>query len=260
MFVNYQDIKRRAGSIAEELRSIEKREAGLPDGKLMCSKNNEHYKWYVCNKGKKVYLPKRERKLAQELARKKYYRLRKEELQRELSACNTYIRKADSKKDLVEKMLNHPEYEGLLEKQFYSMNKELEEWRCAEYEKNSNYPEKLIVKGTQGKWLRSKSEAMIDQALYVNGIPFRYEEKTILGNQILYPDFTIRHPLTGKQYYWEHFGMMDNPEYVSHACQKIKTYCEYGFIPSVNLLLTYETREYPLGIDHIEKIVREYFL
>ena len=73
-------------------------------------------------------------------------------------------------------------------------------------------------------------------------------------------DFTIRHPLTGKLYYWEHFGMMDNPEYVSHACQKIKLYCDCGFIPSINLLLTFETRECPLGIDPIEKIMREYFL
>ena len=54
--------------------------------------------------------------------------------------------------------------------------------------------------------------------------------------------------------------MMDNPEYVSHACQKVKTYCDYGFIPSINLLLTYETKERPLEIDRIERMVKEYFL
>ncbi len=260
MFANYLEIQKRAASIEKELKSIEDMEKGWPKGELICAQNYKHYKWYVRDNGKAVYLPKKERKLAQQLALKKYYTLRKKELQRELAACTTYIRRADGKSNSLEKMLNNTEYESLLGKQFCSISKELEEWKKAEYEKNTNYPENLIIKGTQGKWLRSKSEAIIDRILFSKGIPFRYEEKIILGNQILYPDFTIRHPKTGKLYYWEHFGMMDNPEYVNHACQKVKTYCDYGFIPSVHLLLTYETKEQPLEIDRIERMVKEYFL
>lgn len=29
----------------------------------------------------------------------------------------------------------------------------------------------------------------------------------------IHPDFTVRHPITGKRIYWEHFGMMDDQEY-----------------------------------------------
>jgi hypothetical protein len=76
----------------------------------------------------------------------------------------------------------------------------------------------------------------------------------------LYPDFTTRHPKTGQVYYWEHFGLMDQPEYINRACQKIKMYCENGIIPGINLILTYETKENPLSIDQVEKIVKEYFL
>ena len=181
-------------------------------------------------------------------------------MQRELAACTAYIRRADCKIDLLEKMMNNTEYESLLGKQFCSISKELEEWENAEYEKNVNYPENLIIKGTQGKRLRSKSEAIIDRILFSKGIPFRYEQKIILGNQILYPDFATRHPQTGKLCYWEHFGRMDNPEYVNHACQKVKKDCDNGFIPSIHLLLTYETKEQPLEMGCIERMVKEYFL
>ena len=59
--------------------------------------------------------------------------------------------------------------------------------------------------------LRSKSEAMIEQALFYANIPYRYECKLELDNKILYPDFTMLHPETKEKYYWEHMGMMDNP-------------------------------------------------
>lgn len=141
-----------------------------------------------------------------------------------------------------------------------STKTELEIWKNAEYERNTNYPEKLNVKGTQGKLLRSKSEAIIDRILYNAGIPFHYEEKLVLKNTFFYPDFTIRHPRTGAVYYWEHFGMMDNQDYINNSCIKLRTYCENGIVPSVNLILTYETLEHPLGIDDVEWLVSRYFM
>lgn len=115
-----------------------------------------------------------------------------------------------------------------------STKTELEIWKNAEYERNTNYPEKLNVKGTQ--------------------------EKLVLKNTFFYPDFTIRHPRTGAVYYWEHFGMMDNQDYINNSCIKLRTYCENGIVPSVNLILTYETMEHPLGIDDVEWLVSRYFM
>ena len=53
--------------------------------------------------------------------------------------------------------------------------------------------------------------------------------------------------------------MMDNPDYCNHACDKIKLYCRHGIIPSVNLILTYETKQCPLNADKVEMILQEYF-
>ena len=260
MFANYLEIQNRIKHIKEEINHIADMEKGMPAGELIVAKNNKNYKWYFHNQDTTTYLPKKEVELAKKLTLKKYYQVRKEELQRELRACQIYIQKADCKKDQVEHMLNNAEYERLLGGQRHSVKKELESWSNENYEKNASHPENLIVKGTQGKFLRSKSEAIIDRTLYTNGIPFRYEDKLVLENTFLYPDFTIRHPKTGQVYYWEHFGLMDHPDYISRACQKIKLYCDNGIIPGIKLILTYETREHPLAMDQVEKIVKEYFL
>ena len=194
-----------------------------------------------------------------ENAWKEYYDYKKQELQSELEACNAYLLKMMSMEGKTEMLLEHPGYGQLLEKHFVPINEELLRWQNAPYEKSNKYEEDLIIKGTQGKMLRSKSEAIIDMMLYKNKIPFRYEEKLVLDEITLYPDFVIRHPVTGESYYWEHFGMMDEEDYMDHACDKIRLYCKNGIIPSLNLITTYETKRHPLSVEKVESIIQEYF-
>lgn len=59
----------------------------------------------------------------------------------------------------------------------------------------------------------------------------------------------------------EHFGLLDDPKYVSESvCRKIKLYSDNGIIPSVNMIFTFETKSHPLSIETVERIIREYFL
>ena len=44
----------------------------LPDGKLVCTKNQNRYKWYVSDGHKCTYIPKKNLSLAQQLAIKKF--------------------------------------------------------------------------------------------------------------------------------------------------------------------------------------------
>ena len=48
--------------------------------------------------------------------------------------------------------------------------------------------------------------------------------------------------------------------HIANACNKIKLYCRNGIVPSVNLILTYETKESPLDIETIEQMIKEYFV
>ena len=53
---------------------------------------------------------------------------------------------------------------------------------------------------------------------------------------------------------------MDKHNYVHKIFTRFETYADNGIIPSINLITTYETKDYPLSMKSIEKIVEEYFL
>lgn len=80
------------------------------------------------------------------------------------------------------------------------------------------------------------------------------------GKRVIYPDFTIRHPVTGQTYYWEHFGMMDNENYAQAAFQKMQLYNINGIMLSDTLLATYESEEVPLKSNIVENMIQQYFL
>ncbi len=95
--------------------------------------------------------------------------------------------------------------------------------------------------------------------LSINQIPFRYECELSLNDAVVYPDFTIMHPRTEELFYWEHFGMMDNPRYAKRAGEKLQMYIVNGLIPTVNVITTYETTMKPLDTESLDRIVKEYF-
>lgn len=259
MDINCNAIKRKKEQIVKELEKINNLEKKFPQGELFCAKNGSRYKWYLKNQQGTEYLTKSNRNVAETMALKKYYVYKKQELTNDLVACDAYLKKMQLDEDRAERLLSHPEYARLLEKHFIPKKEELWKWQNENYERNEFHKENLVIKGTQGKMLRSKSEAIIDMMLYKNRIPFHYEEKIVLDGMAFYPDFVIRHPETGDYYYWEHFGMMDEEEYLNHACSKIKRYCQNGMIPSVNLIMTFETKEHPLSVEKVDLIIQEYF-
>lgn len=259
-YLRCENVRIKIDVIKKEIERLEVLKRRLPEGELMCCKNGNRYKWFWKKGRESAYSPKSNRELAEKLALKKYCVYRLEELNKSLVAYEYYLRKMISVEGKAEALLHHEEWSKLLATHFIAADSELQRWQKAEYERCVKYEESLIYKGTQGKMLRSKSEVIIDMMLYKNNIPFRYEDKLLLDGIEVYPDFTVRHPVTGKITYWEHFGLMDDDVYRKNACSKIQLYCDNGIIPSVNLITTYETKQHPLDIDHVEAIIKEYFL
>ncbi len=198
--------------------------------------------------------------MAQQLAAKKYYSLLCQDLEQEKYALDSYLRHRASSPGKAEKLLTDtPAYQELLSSFFTPASQDLQDWANAPYEHNQKYPEQLLHATASGHMVRSKSEALISILLQTRQIPFRYECALHLGETTLFPDFTILHPQTRQILYWEHFGLMDNSSYCQNACSKLQFYASHGIIPSIHLITTYETKQYPLRLDMVEKIIDYYF-
>lgn len=184
-----------------------------------------------------------------------------EDLCHEREALDRYLRHHRVSPSHAKQLLtDNPAYQDLLAAYFAPESDELSLWKNAPYDSNPKHPEHLTHKTLSGKNVRSKSEAIIDAVLYTNKIPFRYECALNLSDFIVYPDFTIRHPKTGQIYYWEHFGLMDNPAYAKNACSKLQLYISHDIIPSIHLITTYETKDNPLSYDYVMHLVKHHFM
>lgn len=260
--VLYEKILHERERLEKEINSIQSKMKTLPKENLILAKNGEkYYKWY-CTDGKhKVYIPKAERGKLEKLAHKKYLSLRLKNLLRERRAIDSYLRYHDENAYQKEQELfENFEFQRLISKIYQPKEQKLIEWMNGTYQKNEFHPEQLTHRTLAGIYVRSKSEVLITMILSKYQIPFRYECVLQLGEAWIYPDFTICHPVTGEMFYWEHFGKMDDISYSSKAFSKMELYTLNGIIPSVQLITTFETKEYPLSEEMVEEVVRYYFL
>ena len=133
-------------------------------------------------------------------------------------------------------LTNSPEFQRLTAPYFTPLKKELSDWMKSPYYKNPYFSDGLIHKSISGNLLRSKSEAIIDMLLYQNKIPYRYECALQLGEHTIYP------------------------EYYNKACSKMQLYISHGYIPTINLITTFETQKHPLVAENVNRIIQTYFL
>ena len=241
---------------AQYIKQIKK----MPQGHIECSKNGKSYKWRQCLEGKRLYIPKSNEELAVKLVYKGYLENRIRDIDDEIKALTAYRKEYDEDKSKLKEYISNPEISRLLAKIFTPKEEAFKIWQNEPYDKSTEYPERLVHRCLSKDMVRSKSEMMIDDALFRHGIPYRYECRLQLDGIVIYPDFTIKHPKTGEIIFWEHYGLIDNAEYARKHNVKMRTYIENGIYPTINLIATYETSAHPLDAVEIEKIIEKYFL
>ena len=208
-----------------------------------------------------TYIPKKNITLARNLAQRDY--------------DNKLLHEIASRQKAVNRFLKEYPQKGL-----ESTYEELNDYRKKlihpiietdeEYEKiwmNTPYVRKIVgedipeIFTENGERVRSKSEKMIADKLKQLGIPYRYEAPLKLGrSNILHPDFTVLNVRKCKEYYYEHFGMMDNPEYMENALKRIELYEKNGIFPGDKLLFSWETMAMPLNMKVVEGMMRIFLL
>jgi hypothetical protein len=256
----YQKMLKESRMLDVQIEKIKKKIEQLPEGKLLRGKNGKYQQWFRSDGHTRRYISKKNRDLIEKLAIKKYLSYQLEDCEKEKRAIEFYLKHHREDTGKAEQFLiEKSEYGELLDPYFKIKSKELQEWMQEPFEQNPNYHENLILKTISGNQVRSKSEVIIDTLLFINKIPFRYECALKIGRKTYYPDFTIRHPKTGKVYYWEHFGKMDDEEYVRKTFAKLQVYTLNGIIPSINLIMTFETSETPLDTEEVRGLIEKYF-
>ncbi|MBR5040010.1 MAG: hypothetical protein IKX68_02740 [Clostridiales bacterium] len=96
-----------------------------------------------------------------------------------------------------------------------------------------------------GTIFRSKSEREIAELLDEIGIDYKYEPLMRFNDIDMYPDFVCYIPEIGVGFIIEHFGMIDNVNYIETSIRKFRTYTSLGLIPGIDILFTYEKNNAP---------------
>lgn len=98
------------------------------------------------------------------------------------------------------------------------------QWQAVKYKGKTFREDAAQIITEKGETVRSKSEKIIADKLFLLGIPYRYEYPLEMkGNIIVYPDFTILRMPERTEVYLEHLGKMDDRDYVDSVMFKLNT-------------------------------------
>lgn len=122
--------------------------------------------------------------------------------------------------------------------------------------------ENLIHTTSNGEAVRSKSEVIIADRLAAANIDYAYEEELVIDEVPKYPDFTI-YDKNDNAYYWEHLGMLSNPEYKRRWENKLQWYNENGIKEDGGekgtLIITTDDERGGISSQEIDRIIDENF-
>ena len=141
-------------------------------------------------------------------------------------------------------------------------------------------------KTMRGDYVGSKSEALIADRLFANGIPYHYEVAFTPDGEIdtsrpvideygrligfeglgagpferdtLHPDFYVLNKRTRKAYYWEHMGKLNDPKYCTENLNRLIRVLDAGYTIGEEILTTHEDAHHPLRLESIDEIIEKY--
>lgn len=254
----------------------------VPEGNLRVAQRGENFYYFHVTDSSKPngdYLPwgrmssdnrcrSESEKLARRLAQKSYDVAALEELQRQLFEVERFIsRYRPERLDGIYENL-HEGRRQLVRPLRWPDEEFAARWAAVPYEGKSleNAPHEFRT--IRGERVRSKSELIIADVLFNAGVPYRYEypcrlKVDCLGRKrckVFYPDFTCLNVRTRREIIWEHFGLMDDPQYFLNALGKIDLYRANGVVYGDGLIFTKEFDGKSLETEYVQRLVDRFLL
>ena len=229
-----------------------------PKERLRIRKKGTHYQYYLEKNTKRTYIPKKNLETAKKLAQRDYYKKLLPGVIKNLKAMKLFFK--DYNADKLEQSYSNlsAARRQLVQPIFLDNETYAQAWQAKNYERKKDAPDGsfLTLKNEQ---VRSKSEIIIANLLNSKKIPYHYEYPVKLSSgAIIYPDFFCLNKRTRQEFYWEHCGKMDDPDYTERMIQRIADYSKIGIIPGKNLILSFETGKTPLETKAVEGLIEAY--
>lgn len=233
----------------------------VPEGKLRISKSHGYIQYYQCTEDNNAgrYICKENAELVRKLAQKTYDEKVLRVAEKRLVQINKLLKTYDQ--DEITNMYynENPLRQNLIIPVEPTWEQKLNEWISKKWVGKGFGDGLPVILSERGERVRSKSEKILADYFYRNGIAYKYECPIYLnGLGIVYPDFTFLSKKTGEEIYWEHNGMVDSPDYARKMVRKINAYEQNGFFAGERLILTYETEQTIINTEKIEQMVKRY--
>lgn len=261
----YDQLKKEQKELAQIKDKLEQEIKHSPEGSLRVDRRHETVNFRCYQKEDKdkhvngKYISKNNRDLAIKLAQKGYnskalaYVDKTERAITNLLKCyeqNSLEIIYNSQSDIKKSMIVPIEL---------PLDQYIRKWKREKKTDENTYENTTNIISENGEHVRSKSEKILADKFMIEEIPYVYEPNVVLidGTQI-FADFALLNTRTRQEYYLEHFGMMDNPEYARRAIQKMEMYYQSGYYMGQNIIYTFETSDIGLGKNVIDSIISEY--
>ena len=258
----YENLEDRMYKLKKIIKEKEKSLRKAPQGivNVHSSRGRVQY-YYKENSSDKVrrYLKENEKLLVKDLCQKDYDEKVLDTAQKELKILEKLHKIYQNKvcEEIFETLNEHRQKFiaplRIPDKEF------IEKWESETYERPGFAADSPEYYTDKEERVRSKSEVLIANALKSHGIPYKYECPLYLDNGFTYhPDFKILKIRNRKIVFWEHFGKMDDPEYVEKVVRKLNAYAQNDIFPGKNLIVTFEDGKRPLNLKMIHMMIEQY--
>ena len=252
-------LDQRAAYLASLQKDINSKLRKLPEGTL-CACNSRGRTQYYYRKGpsdrKGTYLPKKNMDLAAKLAQKGYYQKISKAVAEELAAIRLWKQAYPSvpAEGVIDTL---PQSRQSLIVPIKETDEQyVKKWAQVSYVGKSFAEDMTELITDRGERVRSKSELILSNLINGYSIPYKYECPLRLeGLGTVYPDFTVLNVRLRKEIIWEHFGMMDDPEYAEKAISKLMYYNLNGYYQGDRLIITAETKTCPINLRQVKEMI-----
>lgn len=249
----------------EQIRTtIERRITNAPQGALRISHSNgctQYYHRTTAQDSAGKYIRKKDIDMARMLAQKEYDTRINCEISQQIDKISAFLNSYNPQNivDIYDGL--NSDRKALVEAVILPDDEYIKQWKAVDYPGMGFGDEAMELYNDAGERVRSKSEVIISNELLKMGIAYRYEYPVrLISGRIVHPDFYCLNLRKREEIIYEHFGMMDDPEYANKAIKKMEEYQRNGYWLGKNFIATFESARKAVNPHEVKELARQYLL